>query len=597
MTQRFSDAVNAEQAFVRQLLHEFAGSHPKVANRLRLGVDGSSDPAVSRLVQAFSFLMARTRRRIDDRFPEILNSLVALRDPAAAMAIPSLASVEFVISPDQAPDADGTVIPRGTELESKVVGGVACRFRTCAGVELWPIELTAASLVFPPFSDSEPSVAGAGCALRLSLRTLASNVSFDQLAADRLRFFIRADLREAFRIHQLLFAGLLDVAVRPGDGRPKWLGRGALHQGGFDPDEPLLPVSSGDGERQVAEFFCFPEKFLYFELRGLRGAFGGCSGTSIDVDVFLGATGDPPTRQIDAGAILLNCVPAVNLFSMATTPVEVKEPTDRVTLEADRRYPAAYRIHSVDRVSIRDEDTGEAGLPRFHTLPHPSGESAGMLWELDTLELSAVPTGAGAVDIRFVDAQFESRKTGPCIVNASATCSNADLPQQLGDLDEAVELQPQSLASVSTCRCLAPPTRVRRFALQHTAWDRVAEVLPDDQTLSGDEGAAALRAALRLFVCDDDPLLPGLIESIVGVELRRPSGIVAGRMVCHGVEMQLTFRRSPQQPDGHLLFARVLRDFLSRSATQGTFFRLRAQYENEGEIVQWPMTDGGRFVM
>ena len=115
MNHQFSESVSAEKAFIQQLLDEYAEKHPKIASRLRYGADGSSDPAVSRLVQAFAFLMARTKRRIDDKFPEILNPLVALSESTVTMSIPSLTAVEFVIDPDQAPDTDGMVIPRGTE--------------------------------------------------------------------------------------------------------------------------------------------------------------------------------------------------------------------------------------------------------------------------------------------------------------------------------------------------------------------------------------------------------------------------------------------------------------------------------------------------
>ena len=79
--------------------------------------------------------------------------------------------------------------------------------------------------------------------------------------------------------------------------------------------------------------------------------------------------------------------------------------------------------------------------------------------------------------------------------------------------------------------------------------------------------------------------------------MQRASGIIRGQMVCHGVDIVLTFRRSPQFQSGHLLFALMLREFMSKYATQGTFFRMRATYEDGEELAQWPMTDGGRFVV
>ena len=46
-----------------------------------------------------------------------------------------------------------------------------------------------------------------------------------------------------------------------------------------------------------------------------------------------------------------------------------------------------------------------------------------------------------------------------------------------------------------------------------------------------------------------------------------------------------------------MLFLRVLQAWLSRIATEGAFFRLRAVSENGEEFVQWPMRNGARFVI
>ena len=151
MNPQFAESVVAELAYMQQLLDEYAGGHRKIANRLRHRADGTSAAAAARLTQAFAFLLARTQRRIDDQYPQILRPLVDLIGMPGLATVPAMTTVEFVVGADQAPDASGGVVPRGTRLESDPLDGVPVRFRTCSDVFVWPVELASASLVFPPF--------------------------------------------------------------------------------------------------------------------------------------------------------------------------------------------------------------------------------------------------------------------------------------------------------------------------------------------------------------------------------------------------------------------------------------------------------------
>ncbi|HTK75544.1 MAG TPA: type VI secretion system baseplate subunit TssF, partial [Gemmataceae bacterium] len=69
---------NRELSFVRRLGAEFAKAHPKIAGRLRLGPDASEDPHVERLIQAFAYLNARTRAKLEDDFPELTDALLGV---------------------------------------------------------------------------------------------------------------------------------------------------------------------------------------------------------------------------------------------------------------------------------------------------------------------------------------------------------------------------------------------------------------------------------------------------------------------------------------------------------------------------------------
>jgi type VI secretion system protein ImpG len=598
MNPQFAESVVAELAYMQQLLDEYAAGHRKIANRLRHRADGTSAAAAARLTQAFAFLLARTQRRIDDQYPQILRPLVDLIGMPGLATVPAMTTVEFVVSADQAPDASGGVVPRGTRLESDPLDGVPARFRTCSDVFVWPIELTSASLVFPPFRRGGSAASEATCAVRLSLRTMASNLTFRELGLNHLRFFIRNDLDEALWLYHVLFADTMEIMVQSAESRPGRLAPESLQPSGFSPRDSLFPGVSHDGARPLVEFLCFPDKFLYFELHELGSVLQDRASTEIDVDFYLRCDKEAIPRRFPPTAIRLNCTPAVNLFERRAAPIEVRVRSDRVALSADLESPEAYEIHSVNRVFVRDSKESESEVPRFHALRRFADGGAGDLrWEYDTLEQSAVADRGRSVGLRFVDEEFAPRKLESGVVSAALTCSNGDHPRRLPFGEDGCRLRIEALPFVSECRCLTPPTRLRRLKLAQTMWERVEQRAPDPLTLASPQGAAALRTEIQRLACDDDEILQRVIASLVDVRLERSTGISAGRLMCHGVDAVLVFQRSPRLPRGHLLFVRVLQELLAQSATEGVIFRLRSEYDDGQEILECPVRSGARYVI
>src|SRR5918997_6596174 len=140
-----------ELTYIRQLAAKFAEDHPKIAERLRIDSQHADDPHVERLIQAFAYLTARVRRKIDDEFPEIVGSMPDVLYPHYQAPIPSMAVVRFEGDAEQVQATTGHAIPPRTELETEPIRGEPCRFRTCYPVTLWPLEVRSAALMQAPF--------------------------------------------------------------------------------------------------------------------------------------------------------------------------------------------------------------------------------------------------------------------------------------------------------------------------------------------------------------------------------------------------------------------------------------------------------------
>ena len=230
---------NRELSFLRRLGAGFARAHPKIAGRLRLGVDVSEDPHVERLIQAFAYLSARTRHKLEDDFPELTDSLLGVLYPHYQLPIPAMAIVELELDPTQTELTEGHVVRRGAEIESEPIDGEPCRFRTSCDATLWPLRVAEARLAQPPMAvPATPFAARASSILRIALSGPDRPIDFSTLALSSLRFFLKGQNQHVFLLYQLLFNHTMGVALAssPTDPEPMVLGPEALRPVGFGRD-------------------------------------------------------------------------------------------------------------------------------------------------------------------------------------------------------------------------------------------------------------------------------------------------------------------------------------------------------------------------
>src|SRR4051812_14405058 len=101
MRDRLEEFYEKELMFIRRMAADFARERPKIADRLMLSPDAreSADPHAERLIESFAFLTARIRLKLEDEFPEIVNSLMGLLYPHYLAPIPSMSVAQFTLDP------------------------------------------------------------------------------------------------------------------------------------------------------------------------------------------------------------------------------------------------------------------------------------------------------------------------------------------------------------------------------------------------------------------------------------------------------------------------------------------------------------------
>jgi type VI secretion system protein ImpG len=592
-----------ELSAVRRLAGEFAAAHPKIAGRLRLSSDVVQDPHVERLIEAFAFLTARIRQKLDDEFPELTDGLLGVLYPHYLAPIPSMAIVQFRGRADLAGVAQ---VPRGAEIESEPVDGESCRLRTAYPVALWPIGLDAASVTGRPLiAPANPRAAGTVANLRLSLRCLAPEMSFTQLGADSLRFFLRGQSQQVFALYELLFNSTISIALAdsPKDPTPVIIPPQSIRPVGFEREEGVLPYSARSflGYRLLTEYFTFPEKFLFFDLAGLSAKTLIAAGNKLEIFFYLNRSYPELERAVTAENFALGCTPVVNLFRQRAEPIRLSHAVAEYRVEPDARRSGATEIYSVDRVHATSP-TGEVQEYRpFYSLQHGGTPESRRYWHAARRRATASSSG-GDLFLSLVDPEFAPNAPANWTLSVETTCLNRDLPSRLpfGGGHPRLALVDGN-AAVAGLNCVTAPTATIRMR-EGGRWKLISHLTLNHLSLVDDaDGAEPLREILRLYDFRDSPETRAIIDSVLSVRSRQGMARATSREMgafCRGVDVAIDFDGERFTSSGVFLLAAILERFLSLYCSINSFSRLTATVRGRaGVLRRWPARAGDQILL
>lgn len=605
MSDAFLRYYNQELGHIRRRSAEFAAANPKVAGHLRLSPTAVDDPHVARIIEAFAYLTARVRLKLDDDFPELTDALLGVLYPHHLAPIPSTAILQF----RPKPELDGPfLVPAETEVESEPVDGESCRFRTTTPVELWPVQVVSASLAGRPCPAPEnPAAAEAKSILRLTLACSDPDVTFTDLGVDRLRFFINLQPQVAFRLYELLFNQVLSVALADGpeDKSPVLLDPARIGPVGFETDEGVLPYSPRSflGYRLLTELFAFPEKFLFFDLSGLSVKSLRQAGTRLEIFFYLDCPPPDGARLINAGAFALGCTPIINLFRQTAEPILLDHSQTEYHVLADARRPQAREIYSIDQVSATSPAGEQAEfLPLYGT--HHGGGTPGQHYWFAARRGRTELDRSSEMYLSLVDLALDPSVPADWTVSVETTCSNRDLPARLpyGGGHPRFILSAGS-APVFDLACLTPPSRTLRPQSGNGArWRLISQLsLNHLSLLDGPEPADALREILALYDLRDAPETRAIIDSVHAIDHRRGTArapIADMPAICRGIDIDLTLDRDRAGTLGMFLPAAVLERFFALYCSINSFTRLTLRAKGRAEpIRRFPARAGARLTL
>ncbi|MBS7697302.1 MULTISPECIES: type VI secretion system baseplate subunit TssF [unclassified Chelatococcus] len=599
----FLRAYNDELAHLRQAGQRFAAAHPDIASRLRFNAEQIDDPFVAHLMEAFAFLTARLRQKLDDDLPELTDPLLERLYPHLMAPVPSTAILQFKPRPDLTAPYH---IPAGEMVESEPVDGHRCCFRTVYPVVLWPHGLVSADLVGSlPSADATPLARGARGMLKLIFAPLAGAAAPTPWPQS-LRLFLRGAPQEARRLYALLNREIAAVGFRPYRQGPaegpavRLCDPDCVTPAGLTAAEGLMPYGrqSQLGYRLLSEYFACQDKFMFLDIAfppALAGQMPEPGTAGIEISLHLRQWPATLERQISAESFALGCAPVINLFPHSAEPVRVVHGMGDHRVVPDARRPEAFEMYRVDKVQItRRDGKVEPCLPLFSAT-----ERQGLFWQASRRDDFA--GRASEIVLSLVDGERRPLDLIGSTLTVSGLCSNGDLPARLPFGGGRPHFILAATAPVESVTCLTPPSPVLRRHHDTGSHRRlISHLALNHLSLSGGDNAlGALKEILTLHdlraTTESRAAIAGLRGLAAKPAIARPPG--GHGALCRGLDLVATWDSARIESGEAFLLAAILERFLALHCGINAFTRLSLACEG-GEIVKtWPARAGERIIL
>lgn len=330
------DKFQEELARLKDIGDEFASQYPSIAPMLA-GI--TTDPDVDRLLEGIAFINANVKEKIDDDFPKFIQELVRIVYPHQLHHIPSIAMIEFSSG---GATRETIKIEQDTELYSKPVDDIRCKFCTSYDLDLIPLEITNSRFI----ERSEKSNL-----LEIDFELL-NGLTVKDLSIENLKLHLSNSYNEASEIFGVLTRNVEKVTFIS-EGIPNFvLEPEKITCPAFSGDQQLLPYPSNSNPafNLIQEFFVLPESFLFINISGLenwRRVRGNSNSFQISFDIAKNIVANP---KVQKNSFKLHVVPAVNLFSTTSSPITLDHKQERyeVNVESsDKENFQAYDVKSV----------------------------------------------------------------------------------------------------------------------------------------------------------------------------------------------------------------------------------------------------------
>lgn len=633
-----------ELQYLRQETVEFAKNFPDAASALRIEKDRAHDPHVERLLEGCAFLAGRIRRKLDDEFPEIAESVLNMLFPQYLLPTPPMGIVQFQIDPQASKLTSTYRVPKGTLLNSAPVRGEPCCFRTCYPVDLAPVALLDAQCVkWPRKNGPEPGCNWqAQAVLELSFKAL-SGLTFGDFSLPGLRLFLRGEPL-ASRLYELLGRRVVRIEVAAADNRSAiesdsargiFLPADALTPVGFGADDELMPFPKNafPGYRLLREFFVLPEKFFFYDVDFNKAI--GMLGSPKEMKVCFYLDVMPENSSgISRDHFAIGCTPVINLFNKKAEPQKTQPGRHEYRIICEAGKPDRFEVYTVDKVESTDLVTGtQRVVEPFHAFRHALKPDVPFYWftrrdkSIDRMsssdkEYAGTPQSAedisrSAADEVFLELcslDYSSISPDDQCLSINITCTNRNLVKEMplqedGRSDFSVINQPAfgpvKVLALKRDQIRTPLGREDEYwtgsdssrQWRGATWRLISHLSLNYLSLRSG-GINALQSLLQLYDVKGEAKNENIILGLTGLDVRPVNRLIRGTL-CQGVGIELSVDVERFKESSFYLLTAVLDRFLAHYVSINSFTQLTVvdNTERKNRLKQWPIRMGEQIAI
>ena len=531
---------DAQMRLLTQAGKQFAQFYPEHAGMLNIDALKDRDPHIERLLEGVAYLTAHTQKRLDESVPEVSEQVLRQLCPILLSYYPSSTVVQF--KPKLAMQKTHSISkglqlnpPKAKADNKKII------FSTTHGLDVVPLDVEHVR-----YQESH-----LGAELRIGLKFVCQGErsNFD---LSKLNFYLRGDTPLCSALFQLLKTpnkqAELDFGSNHFEFNKKLKAKGCSATY-LDIDGALLPsaAKSHPGYALLLDYFNAKDRFYFLTFDGLKDEEFPEHIDRFEI-VFRGDNKLPPGHQLSKENILINCVPAVNLFSQAAEPIKIEPNRTDYMISADQTRFDHVFSYTVDAVAGRNSVTGQSYdyTPRYQSV----FEDEKKLFTVLTKDVGA------AAPTHYLQLPFNLEDEKETL-SVDLTSFNAGWPRQLlqeGDLSEGGKDMPSIVEVKNVIRptnylaCPSQPKHWQLISLLNVKFSQITQV-------------TELKRLLVLFDWSDKAENRLRIESILKITATPISQIKRGIFI-KGVDVLIDIDESKFVGDADLYhFCNVLHEF------------------------------------
>lgn len=575
-----------EQLYLRELATQIAIEKPHLVEQLSSHIQ---DPDGARLMDGLAYLSGNLREQLDRQFSELTNSLVNMLWPAYARPFPSMTIVEYKTNTHSLSEAKKIAAGQPFVAKPLYVQGDnpnsdslhQCRFSQCRDLWLLPAKI----------SQIQQHTDSIEIEFHLDKPRVLANIGLD-----KLRIYLNGATYTANQLFYLLNHRIKHVALATEHHRFS-LDHFAAVPVGFKKEDALLPYpkNSYDGYRILQEYFCFPEAFMFMDIKGLENLPLALNTDSFKL-VITFETEIPDAVVIRNDSIKLNCAPAANLFTMDSEAIELTGKSDDYVLSASYRTPLCYDIFSINQVQgLRYPQHGgpyAVNYTAFESFHHQSYNLKDKNHGYYRLKINHAGDGGGYYHtLSFVRDNETKLQNCEETVSVSLNCTNRNIASRLSTNSISLDEAYKPVEVMSATNLFKPTMPLYPLLGQTLYWSELTNLSLNYQSLLN---LTSLKQILQLYD------LPSVfqrqtarqsqqrLDALLDLKTEHIEHLYRGLPV-RGLKTTLTVRQSAFLSEGSLyLFCTVIAQFFALYTSVNMFHELEVINIDNKETYRWP---------